>query len=98
MSAIAAALGLSRTRLAELLYEHEGFVDMKRGEGAPDREVPSWIEENLNARHSGDCTKECHSCLACHAKWALETWDEFEAMIVRALAKAPSDTPTVEIS
>jgi len=83
---IARALrNLSRTRLAELLYEHEGFVDVASGNHAPDRTVPAWIEDELRRdTHSGDCTGQPHSCMRCHADIALEQWDQFASMIVRA--------------
>lgn len=76
---------LTRARLAELLYEHEGFVDHIRGEYAPDREVPHWIESEIEKNvHWGDCTKVPAACMRCHADMALEQWDEFATMIVRA--------------
>lgn len=78
--------GLSRTRMAELLYEHEGFVDVARSNNAPDRGVPEWIEREISLNiHSGDCTGQCHSCMRCHANDALEQWDQFVAMAARAM-------------
>ena len=82
---IEGAAGLSRSRLAELLYEHEGFVDIASGRHVPDREVPIWIDAEIAADvHCGDCTKVPASCMRCHADMALEQWDEFTAMIARA--------------
>lgn len=81
------ATGLSRVRLAELLYEHEGFVDREKDNGPPDRDVPVWIESEIAAdNHSGDCTKQPWSCMRCHADDALKQWDDLVAMMARALA------------
>lgn len=77
--------GLTRVRLAELLYEHEGFVDHEGGFNAPDRDVPVWIERSLTDPHYGDCTKVAASCMTCHAQMALDQWDEFVAMLERAV-------------
>ncbi|MFK4871692.1 hypothetical protein [Novosphingobium sp. ZW T3_23] len=82
---VEAATGLSRVRLAELLYEHEGFVDRGQDNGPPDRDVPIWIEAEISAnKHSGDCTKQPWSCMRCHADDALKQWDDLIAMMVRA--------------
>lgn len=79
-----AAAGLSRTRFAELLYEHEGFVDHAYGEHAPDRDVPVWIDDALASEHIGDCTGHPSSCMTCHAQMALDQADEFVEMMRRA--------------
>lgn len=90
---IEAATGLTRTRLAELLYEHEGFVDIEHGRHAPDREVPEWIESEIAADiHAGDCTKLPAPCMRCHADMALEQWAEFVGMIERAALRAREDS------
>lgn len=82
------ACGLSRARLAELLYEHEGFVDRSKDDGPPDRDVPEWIEAEIAAdNHSGDCTGEPWSCVRCHADDALQQWDDFVNMVARASGK-----------
>jgi hypothetical protein len=82
---IEAATGLSRTRLAELLYEWGGFVDHQHCQHAPDRDVPEWIDSEIAANiHCGDCTKVPAPCMRCHADIALGQWDELIGMIVRA--------------
>ena len=74
--------GLSRIRLAELLYEHGGFVDHASNYHLPDRNIPIWIEATLITPHSGDCTKEPWPCGLCDAQVALAQWDEFVSSIV----------------
>lgn len=82
------AIGITRTRFAEILYEHEGFVDHEHGRGAPNREVPEWIEYYLSDRveHHGDCVKLPCACMKCHAKYALDQADELMTMVMGAIA------------
>jgi hypothetical protein len=82
-------MGLTRTRFAEVLYEHEGFVDHARDKHMPDRETPVWIDDALTEVHCGDCTQVPASCMVCHAKMALEQADEFAAMVAKAARSAP---------
>ena len=81
---IEAATGLSRVRLAEILYEHEGFVDHARDNHMPDRPVPVWIEQALTSPHEGDCNGVPGACLNCHATMALEQYDALVCAIERA--------------
>ena len=53
-------------RLAELWYHADGFTEMAADGRLPD--PAPWIEAALVEEHSGDCTKQCWSCMRCHAE------------------------------
>ncbi|MEG3086201.1 hypothetical protein [Sphingomonas sp. PB4P5] len=53
-------------RMGELFYHADGFTEMaKRGDLSP---PAPWIKEQLEAEHTGDCTKQPWSCMRCHAE------------------------------
>ncbi len=85
--------GINRFGFAEILYEHEGFVDRSNGREPPERDVPQWVEEEIHRNvHSGDCTKSPWPCMRCHADLALQQWDDFLNMILKASSAIKSST------